>query len=289
MDKIIFITSHNSPNECKTLDMLKALGYNGDYRIVIDDEDKYIPEYSAKYLSKLVVFPKTKYIEKTDVAHNSTTKPKALVVYARNAIEDYCRINHVKMFCVADDDIKNFSYKYLIHETQQTKTEHLANGDINKVLDYYYDFAIKGNIATLGFGTDNFYFGGYQGLVTGQAVERRSVSNFFIRNRDFDIDWIMPMEDFNTAMKYGKNGILFFTAPQVKLTVAPQYTQSNAKTTGDNGMIEFYNNVNGFTRSFYSSIVRPDCMTTKIFNNKYTPSMKKDNAYPKIISSKYQK
>lgn len=289
MNNIIFITSHNSPNECLTLDLLNKLGYTGDYKIVIDDEDNYIETYKTKYENNLIIFSKRDFMAITDVAYRQDEKPKACVVYARNAIEDYCIKNNISTFCVADDDIKDISYKIMNYEHKSVKIEHLNYGDINSVISCYFDFAINSNIACLGFGKDNFYFGGFKDLANGNAVKRRSVSNFFLRNRKYEINWCMPMEDFSTAIKYGGYGCFFFTAPQVKITVKPQYTQKNSDKTSKNGMIDFYANTNAFTRTFYSIMIRPDCIKAALCKDKIVPKMNKDKAYPMIISNKFSK
>ena len=237
-DKIIFITSHHSPNNCKTLDLLNRLGYDGQYKIVIDNEDKYIDDYKAKYGDNLVIFDKQYYIKITDSPYEHDKKPRACVVYARNAIEDYCLQHNIKLFCVSDDDLVNIDYKTVNYDMQKLKVEKLGYGDINYILDAYFNFLINSKFAVTGFGTDDFYFG-YDSVVSGSTLQKWSLSNFFIRNRDIDIRWIFPMEDFDTAICDGVRGKIHLPHLGVKLNVSPQYTQKGGKTIGDNGMIDF--------------------------------------------------
>ena len=285
---IIFITSHHSPHNCRTLDLLNKLGYSGEYRIVIDDEDKYINDYKIKYKDNLVVFNKQYYIDITDSPYRPGEKPKACVVYARNAIEDYCLHNNIKIFCVSDDDLTSIDYKTVRHDLQGLRVEKLKYGDINYILDEYVNFLLNSKFAVTGFGTDDFYFG-YHSVVSGVSLQKWSLSNFFIRNRDIDIKWLFPMEDFDTAICDGVRGKIHLPHLGIKLTVAPQYTQKNGKVTGDNGMINFYQNTNDFIRAFYSVIIQPSFMRVK--ENKsgqYIPSTNRNFSHPKIISSKYK-
>lgn len=282
----LFITSHKNPSVCKTLDTLKGLNYKGNYYIVIDDEDPLIDSYKEIYKDRLMVFNKRFYMVTTDSGHDSDHIPSACVLYARNYIEDAAKTLGLDAFIMCDDDINNFVFRPIDEANKKLLRAKIQ--DINDVLCSYLEFLVNNNIDCIGFGTPNFYFSGYEGLVSGDYLTRRSVSNFFFRNVKREIRWTMPMEDFNTAIKYGVTGRLFLSPAFVEVEVAPQYTQKGGESKED-GMAQYYANSSSFTRAFYSTMIGPSYCLPKLWKGKYIPQMAKDNAYPKILSSSYRK
>ena len=282
----LFITSHKNPSVCKTLDTLKGLNYNGDYYIVIDDEDHLYEQYREIYQDRLLVFNKRFYMITTDSGHDRDNIPSACVLYARNFIEDAAKTLGLDAFIMCDDDINNFVFRPV--DDVNKKLLRAKINDINEVLYSYLEFLVNNNIDCIGFGTPNFYFSGYEGFITGGYLTRRSVSNFFFRDVKKEIRWNMPMEDFNTAIKYGNIGRLFLSPAFVEVDVAPQYTQKGGDSKED-GMALYYANSSSFTRAFYSTMIGPSYCLPKLWKGKYIPQMSKDNAYPKIISSSYRK
>ena len=286
MKYALFITSHKNPSVCKTLDTLKGLNYIGEYYIVIDDKDPLIDEYKKIYEDKLKVFDKSLYMSITDSGHDSQHTPSACVLYARNFIEDLAKELKLDAFIMCDDDILNFIFRPLDEVNQKILRCKITS--INEVLEAYLTYLLECNIPCLGFGTPNFYFGGYENLASGGYLTRRSVSNFFFRNVSKDVKWVMPMEDFNTAITYGVCGNLFLSPAFVEVEVAPQYTQKGGESKKD-GMSLFYENTSSFTRAFYSTMLEPSFCSPQLWKGKFIPMMSKDNACPKIISSSYKR
>lgn len=282
----LFITSHKNPSVCRTLDTLKGLNYNGEYYIVIDDEDPLIEQYQEIYKDKLLVFNKRFYMITTDSGHDSEHTPSACVLYARNFIEDVSKKLGLDAFIMCDDDILNFVFRPVDEDNKKILRTQIK--DINEVINAYFEFLLENDLCCIGFGTPNFYFSGYEGFISGGYLTRRSVSNFFFRNVKRDIKWNMPMEDFNTAIKYGVIGHLFLSPAFVEVEVAPQHTQKGGESR-EGGMALYYANSSSFTRAFYSTMIGPSYCLPKLWKGKYIPQMSKDNAYPKIISSKYNR
>lgn len=282
----LFITSHKNPSVCKTLDTLKGLNYNGDYYIVIDDEDPLYETYEEIYKEHLLIFNKRFYKVTTDSGHDEEHIPSACVLYARNFIEDAAKQLHLDAFMMCDDDILNFVFRPLDEVNKKVLRAKIT--DINEVLQSYLEFLLEQNLDCLGFGTPNFYFGGYDNYASGDYLTRRSVSNFFFRNVKREIRWVMPMEDFNTAITYGNVGKLFLSPAFVEVEVAPQYTQKGGDSKKD-GMSLYYENTSSFTRAYYSTMIAPSYCSPRMWKGKYVPLMSKDNAYPKIISSRYKR
>ena len=282
----IFITSHKNPSVCKTLDTLVGLNYIGNYFIVIDDEDPLKDEYINKYDEHIYIFKKKSYMQTTDSGHDSEHTPNACVLYARNAIEDFAKCLGLDAFIMCDDDINNFVLRPIDEVNKKILREKITN--ITDVIEAYLDYLLECDIDCLGFGTPNFYFGGYESLASGSYLTRRSVSNFFFRNLNKHIEWTMPMEDFNTAIKYGNVGRLFLSPAFVEVEVAPQYTQKGGESKQD-GMAQYYASTSSFTRAFYSTMIAPSYCEPKLWKGKFIPQMSKDNACPKIVSSSYRK
>lgn len=281
----VFILSHLSPDNCKTLDTLLKCNYSGKYYIVVDDEDKYLPQYKSKYKEHLVIFNKAYYMLNSDTG----LKPGDNVgcaLYARNAVEDIASYLGLDAFLVMDDDVLNFKFRIINHEEQTLKTA--AINSIDAVFNNYIETIINSNITCGFFGTQNFYMGGYKLIVNGYMIERRVGSNVFIRNASKPCKWSMSMfEDFSTCILYGSRGDIFITLPQVECVMAPQFTQLKNKNKTD-GNVELYTKLSDFKRGLFPLTALPSCCTAKMYRGKFIPYMDRNTAYPKIISNKFR-
>ena len=111
-----------------------------------------------------------------------------------------------------------------------------------------------------------------------------------MRNLKFDVEWVMPMDDYSTSIKEGNIGKLFLTLYPLEVMVRPQYTQKTKNNQlKDNGMEDFYKNSTSFTRNFCSQMVLPSVVKLKFWKKDFIPYLDKEAAYPKIISDKYKK
>lgn len=281
MNYVTFITSHNSPNECKTLDVLKSLNFNTSYYIVIDDEDTQISRYREIYGNNLLIFNKLKYIEYTDTI--LTPKSHCSAVYAKNFIEDFCKENNVEAFIILDDDLKSLRFRYL--EDEHLKSKKVI--DVNKVFSCYVDYMIDCNIDGLCFGIHSMYMG--KELLPNS---KRFMSNIYFRNGKRKMEWTSTIyDDFNSCICLSNHSYIFLMLPFVQMEFEPQYFQlQNMRSNKfrEGGLVELYDNYDSFNRAFISVIINPSGSLTyknKLVYMMYTVSNK---TFPKIISSKYK-
>ncbi len=280
-DFAVFITSHKSPNECLSLDTLLRYNYRGRYYIVIDDADPLTEEYKQKYGHNLIIYNKETYVAKCNSGYSVDKAPRSVVVYARMAVEDKANELGLKNFMVMDDDITDFKFRWYDGSKLNTYPIH----DINDILQQYIEYQNTSGIACLSFGTGNFYIGGYN---ADMFMNRRTISNTFIRSTAIGFDWMMSwFEDLASSVNCGKLDTMVYTLPFVQVHTKPQYTQSEKKTTS--GMAAAYASSNPFERQFGCVMLNPSAVSVQWKYDKFIATLSMDNAFTKVISSKYRK
>lgn len=280
---VVFILSHKSPHKCETLDTLKRLLFNGKYYVIVDDKDDYLEEYKLIYGDSLIIYSKDDYY--VDIGCSYIDLPtKAHAVFPRNAMHDIATKLGLSYYILADDDIYDFKLRPCIDKYKKVPTIDIDN--INDVLSVYVEFVLSKNIACLGLGTANFYFGGYDKLHSGDYLKRRCVSNCYIVNLKYRIDWVMLYEDFTTSIIEGMRGRLFFTFYPLQVCVRPQFIQNH--TDKYCGMEEFYKKINPTSMWYTSYMACPSAIKLKPYKGKTIAFTKYDACLPKIVSSKYK-
>ena len=130
--------------------------------------------------------------------------------------------------------------------------------------------------------------GGYKKIFGKNQPSRRTVSNCLIRNMKFKNRQFMCMyEDLCYSVQANKLGELVFSVPFVRLVVEPQHTQKNNKQEVDSGNFDLYN-IADYERNFLPVLAFPSCTTIVEYNNKLTPRINYNFAYPKIVSGRYK-
>lgn len=79
---VVFILTHNRPDNVITYKSLKKCGYSGEIILIIDDEDPQKEKYFENY-QDIEIFSKSKIAETFDEADNF--QDRRAIVYARNA------------------------------------------------------------------------------------------------------------------------------------------------------------------------------------------------------------
>lgn len=77
-DFACIVISHGRP-ECSTVKVLRECGYTGKIYIVVDDEDKTLPDYVERYGADVHVFNKEENFDTGDLGGS-----KGIATYARN-------------------------------------------------------------------------------------------------------------------------------------------------------------------------------------------------------------
>ena len=282
-DFAIFITSHNAVDDCPSLDTILKYSYNGDWYIVIDSDDPAKQQYIDKYKAHLLIYDKLSYRDSSDSGYANSIAPLAVVMYARQYIEQIAKTFNLKNFIVMDDDIIDFKIKKCIPNTTTLKTYSINN--LEEILSELIYFQNSCNINTISFGTPNFNFGGYK-MWSTMWTKRRTMSNVFLRNVSLPLEWKMAWyEDLNTSIFYANSDMLILTIPLLLTVARLQYSSGNNKNSG---MAEAYRNSTSFERQFHSVRLNPAAVKLDLYNGKFIAYLAYNNVFSKIISSKFR-
>lgn len=275
----VFITTHGRVDRVTTYGTLRRCGYTGKIYIVVDNEDEQLQRYLNRF-SDVLVFNKQLQFNKCDKV--IATQQKASVTYARNAVEAYAKHFMLDAFMVVDDDITGFRYRWV--DGDSVRSLAVSNG-MDDVLSLYAQYIIDHNIAVTSFAHMMFYISGTHNL-SKRITEQREISQLFIRNTKFEIDWIGVMrQDILTNMVTAKMGMIWWVLPFITYDAEPM------NETGENlgGMKEAYDNISEFRRTFLGVIVSPFCIKVGCANERIKMSWNKESAYPLVVSSRYKK
>lgn len=275
----VFITTHGRVDRVATYDTLKRCGYTGKIYIVADNEDEQLQRYLNRF-PDVLVFNKQLQFNKCDKV--IATQQKASVTYARNAVEAYAKHFMLDAFMVVDDDITGFRYRWVDGDSVRSLA---VNNGMDDVLSLYAQYIIDHNIAVTSFAHMMFYISGTHNL-DKRISEQREISQLFIRNTKFEIDWIGVMrQDILTNMVTAKMGMIWWVLPFITYDAEPM------NETGENlgGMKEAYDNISEFRRTFLGVIVSPFCIKVGCANERIKMSWNKESAYPLVVSSRYKK
>ena len=277
-DFAIFITSHNSPDECKSFYSLRKAGYKESVYIVIDDED---PQYEVykDHVFNLLVFHKQDYIDKLDIGMSKSNPQRAAVLYARAAVEDFAKEKGLDYFIVMDDDLYGFRYRYI--ENNRLCSRPVEN--FNVLIDNYIQFMKDSNSICVSFANDGSFIGGADVVSSGKILERRSCHTIFLRDTSKEFIWKFAVnEDYVTSLLYANIGKLMFTLPFVQRTISGMNDRQE-------GMHDLYESTSEFQRAFYNVIACPWTCTVTEYKNHFVVRTNKNTAYPKIVSDRYRR
>lgn len=278
----VFILSHGRPTNVITYQSLRKQGYTGKIYIIVDDEDKTIDEYKAKYKNEVIVFSKKEYQNTFDIMDNFVGNK--VIVYARNACYDIARQLKLDYFFEYEDDYTQFQYRYIDKDS--------LRGTQIKSLDVIFDAMItclnETNANTIAFAQGGDFIGG-AGAFKNNTFKRKAMNSFVFKvnqNKADDIIFVGRMnDDVNTYLSLGKVGKLFFQISNINLVQLA--TQSNS-----GGNTDAYKAYGTYVKSFYSVMIAPNCCKISLMgrtDKRIHHSIQWKNAVPKILEEKYKK
>ena len=270
----VFIISHQRANNIESLNALNEANYNGDYYIVIDDEDKQKDLYLKKFKDKVCIFSKNEMLKETDTMDNFRRKTSA--VYARNYCFKLAKELNLDYFLELDDDIKDFCIRY--NDKGSLKRKKIK--DFNKVIKEYLKIFNHNKVKCVAFGNNGGYIGGVNGKF--KKVFGRTCNQAMIFKTS-DIKFLGTQgEDFNICYEYGKRGDVFLEIYLVSNTTPK-------RGTNEGGNKEDYDSSSLYVSCFYSIILAPNCC--KIVKTKDTFILKRNwNRFvPVILNERYKK
>lgn len=270
---IVMIKTHGRPDRQLTYETLRKAGYGDKIVFVTDDEDK--TRFNLPYDSNtdLLVFDKKEVMKCTD---SGVSFPKRNVnLYSWVACEYIAKDRFdEECFIMADDDITGFRYRY-------EEDGHLKSLSVTKnlrlVFDAIFDWMEEGNIAASCTGMPQMYFS----KDPSKTLDKwRVVYTFVFRLSRFNFDWMSEYEeDIISSINNSKSGNYITACP---------YIQRDTIEIGSNesGMKSMYDeNKDRFRLSEYGYIWNPSCRKIIRYKDKWMCSIKRDNAFQKLLSS----
>lgn len=283
-----FILTHGRPDNCITYETLRRCGYTGKIYIIIDNEDKTADQYKQRYGDEVIVFDKEAIGKTFDLCDTKTDR--RATVFARNASFDIAKQLGLEYYIQLDDDYTSFYYKSISDTGRITKTGHHALRatfikQMDKVFDAMIELLNNTNACSIAMGQGGEFIGGSNAGLWKNGLRRKAMNSWLFKT-DNPINFIGRMnDDVSTYVVHGSRGKLFFTISRLALVQLP--TQ---KVAG--GMTEMYLESGTYTKTMYSVMQAPSCVSVSKIGYA-SPRMhhhiSTNNAYPKIISSKYCK
>lgn len=248
-DFCALILTHGRPDRVLTLRTLERSGYTGPVFLVVDDEDKTLPEYRERYGDQVRVFSKSDIAARFDEADNFDDRRS--IFYARNASFEIARELGFTRFIQLDDDYTAFSFR--AGPAQEYGTWNITCLDeVFGLLLEYFD-AIPA--ASLCFCQGGDFIGGLGNGAVENVTFKRKAMNTFICSTERPFAFVGRVnEDVNTYVAGGRRGLLFITLMGV------QIVQLNTQTNSG-GMTELYLDGGTYLKSFYTIMFAPSCVS----------------------------
>lgn len=278
-----FILTHGRPDNVRTVGALKRYGYTGPVYFVVDDEDKTLPEYQARFgADRVLVFSKEEIAKTFDKAGEFGNR-KA-IVYARNASFELARQIGVRYFWQLDDDYGSFHYR---GDEKGCRAEpEQPIGRLDDVLCLMLDYFKAIPALTIAMGQGGDYQGGSQSTTIKTIATKRKAMNTFLCDTERPFKFLGRInEDVNTYVALGRQGQLFLTLLEVSVTQTTTQASSG-------GMTELYLDAGTFVKSFYTIMFAPSCVKITMMGNVHPRlhhQVRWRNAVPKIIREKFRK
>lgn len=278
----VFILSHGRPDNVITYKTLRNCGYTGKIFIIVDDEDKTLSQYQAKYKDEVIVFSKKDYEQKFDIMDNFDGNK--VIVYARNACYDIARELGLDYFFEYEDDYTNFQYRYIDGKALKGITPK----NLDNILSAMIECLDATGSSTIAFCQGGDHMGGVRSF-DHISYKRKAMNSFVFKvnaNPADDTLFTGRMnDDVNTYLSQGKIGKLFFQIAVINLVQLQ--TQSNS-----GGNTDAYKLFGTYVKSFYSVIAAPDCCKVAYMgsaNRRLHHKINWNHAVPMILDEKHRK
>ena len=303
-DFCAFIVTYGRPDNVKTLRALKGSGYTGKVFLVVDDADKTLPDYQARYPDQVLVFSRDDIATRSrgsfrqevgryvgsgefDVGDNLGTRGKPAAVFARNALWGLAREVGCQFFVELDDDYSNFSFRLTGANTGEHHGWTIRS--LDRVFTAMVNFIERTGCATLAMsqGGDHMGVAGevqlrHRDYRKGQA---RKAMNSFVCDVRHPWEFRGRMnEDVNSYVSLGNVGELFFT--YFGLQLVQGITQQHP-----GGLTPLYLDSGTYWKSFYTVLWAPSCVRITMGGAMRRPhhQINWNAAVPKIVHERHRR
>lgn len=255
-DFCAFILTHRRPDRVLTYKTLRSAGYTGPIRLLVDDEDETLLEYRNRYGEEVVVFSKAEASRLFDVCDNFAGRRG--VVYARNACFDVAESLGFREFVQLDDDYTKFEFRF---DSRLNYTWDKVQRRLDDVFAALVQFRRESGAACVAVAQCGDFVGGSESSKAKSVQCWRKIMNVMFCGTDSRFRFPGRInEDVNAYVSEAVSGGLFLTTNQ--LTVQQVLTQQNA-----GGMTELYLDAGTYVKSFYSVLLRPDCVRVSVLQS----------------------
>jgi hypothetical protein len=283
-DFCVFILTHGRPDKVFTLKTIQEKGYTGKTYLVVDDEDKTLPEYLKRFPEQVLVFSKAEIVKSFDEGDNFGDR--RAIIYARNACFELAKQVNCKYFIQLDDDYTDFRWSFT-NERKYVTNKYVNN--LDKIFAILLKFYKSTSVTTLSMAQGGDFIGGAGSGLSKTFLDgqiSRKCMNSFICSTERPFRFMGRInEDVNTYCNLGNRGHILMTIAQLRLE--QKQTQSNS-----GGMTELYLNSGTYVKSFYSVMYNPSSVKIRQMgqsNKRLHHSINWHTTVPKIISEKFKK
>lgn len=276
----IFICSHGRP-ECITVKALRKAGYTGDIYIVLDNEDDTVQQYlhHCRNNTHVIYFNKQSYVDHMDIGVSPKKAKRKVILYAKQACETFADALELDVFGIADDDFLGFRYRY--EEAGKLRSATVSK-DLDTVFENYSQFILDNWLCMTSVATNQMFMGG--ALTPERINEFRVPYSFVFRNAHIPFEWKSELfEDVISATLKTQEGFFMMQMPFMQLNLKPLYAGANG------GMTDAYKSVDFIKKLFPVVQYLPSCTKIATTASSVSYRLMRDNAFPKLISGKYQK
>ena len=286
-DTGVIILSHNSADNVLTYDMLSRMLCDLPVHVLVDNEDKMLSEYKARFGDKvLLVYNKSEVASQCDTfIGGDRNLPCAMV--ARNAALEKARELGYRFLVLLDDDIKRMQYVY-------DNNGHLGRSEIksfDKVVKAVVNFMRDGLVQATSFSFRASYFGGVNGQFFNKRLIQNGLAQVWIIDTIYDMQFRGKiLEDGVYCYDSAQKGEVCFRITDLCFDALPMGDRPNKKE----GLGETYDKYSELAFNFLL-IPHPSILKVK-HNEKAVPTyghnipyVNMNYACPKIISERYRK
>lgn len=252
-DFAAFILTHGRPDRVYTYRTLRSHGYTGRIILLVDDEDKTLPEYRDRYGDEVEVFSKPEIAATFDEGDNF--QDRRAIIYARNATFEVAKRLGIGSFIQLDDDYSGFYYRF-------DGNGFYGNWKLDP-LDWCFDRLVTYLESTPFVSVAISQGGDHIGGGSSKSVNgaKRKAMNSFVCLTDRPFQFVGRInEDVNTYTCEQRRGKAFLTV--IAAQVNQKATQSNA-----GGMTELYLDSGTYVKTFYSVMYAPSCVKVSVMSD----------------------
>ena len=276
----IFILSHGRADRMVTVNTILKEGYTGKWYIILDTDDEQYDLYVSNFGKEhIILFDKKDIKKEFDIMDNF--EGDNVPTFARNAVNRIAKNMGLEYFLELEDDY----YKLCFRCEMDNHLPELPIENLDLVIEAMLDFLDKTGLKTVAFAQAGEMIGGKNGIIWKTRIRRKVMNTFFFRV-DNTFDFLGRFnDDVNAYITYGKTGDVMLQIANI--TLDQPVTQQRK-----GGISEAYKSFGTYVKSFYSVMLRPDCVKIAVMgrtDRRIHHKIDWKYCVPVIISDRFRK